>query len=138
MSNFIMSAISGLVKPISSMYNKRQDRKIQKEAGQAKLSQAKQDGATEITLSDSEWEAIAVSQNTESWKDEYVTVIGTLPYVLIFVGAIYFAFTGDPALLEGTTDAIEALAKIGVDMGEVMMTVIYAAVGLKAWRGVTR
>ena len=130
--------ISHIVKPVSGMYNKRQDRKIQKEAGKAKLAQAKQQGDAEVTLKDVEWEAIAVSQNDGTWKDEYVTIIGTMHLVLIFIGAIYGVSTGNMAILDGTIKAITELQKVGVDMGEVTMTVIYAAVGLKAWRGVVK
>ena len=134
----ISDVISGILSLVSKMYNKRQDRKIQKDSGNAKLAQAKQKGDTDVTLTDAEWEAIAVSQNEGSWKDEYVTIIGTMHLVLIFVGAIYGTISGNMDVLNGTITAITELQKVGVDMGEVTMTVIYAAVGLKAWRGVVK
>jgi hypothetical protein len=130
--------ISGIVKPVSDMYNKRQDRKIQKDAGKSKLAQAKQQGETDITLTDAEWEAIAADKQGETWKDEYVTIIITSPIVLILVGAVWGGYTGDFIILTETVKGIKELKATGVDMGYLMNTVVLAAVGLKAWRGVVK
>jgi len=136
--NPIMSIVSSIIKPITGMYSKNQDRKIQKEAGKAKLAQAKQKGDVDVTLTDAEWEAIAASKQGETWKDEYITIIITSPIVLILVGAVFGGYTNDYTILTETVKGIAELQKIGVDMGDLMYTVVLAAVGLKAWRGIVK
>ena len=129
------SIISGIISPISSIFIKREERKKVKVQGEAKLALAKQTGDTEITLTDQEWEAIAVSKQDSSWKDEYVTIVITSPIVLIIIGAVVFAMTNDSRLLDGSVTALERLEAIGLNMGDLMEVVVYAAVGLKVWRG---
>jgi len=134
MLGLISKVLGAVVKPLSSMYTKNQDRKQAKETGRAKLSQAKLSNETQITLSDAEWEAINAANQDSSWKDEYVTIIITLPVVGILAGAVWLAYAGDARLLTGTVEGIRALNEAGVDMGEMMTAVVFAAVGLKLWR----
>ena len=44
------------------------------------------------------------------------------------------AFTEDDRLLKGVSLGIAALAESGVDLGELMVYVVLAGIGLKAWR----
>ena len=133
-----VSAISGAVKGVTDLFNKKTERKTARDAGRAKLALAKQNGDQEVTLKDAEWESLSVEKSGETWKDEYVTVLITLPLVAILCGGVYFAFTGDDRLLTGTIEALAQLKELGVDMGELMYIVVIAAVGLKAWRGLTK
>jgi len=49
-------------------------------------------------------------------------------------GGILLGFKGDPRLLDGVNTGLQSLASSGVDMGNLMTTVVLAAVGLKVWR----
>ena len=131
----LSSIVSGLVSPIANIFVKKQETKKAKAEGEAKVALAKQTGATEITLTDQEWEAIAVSKQDSTWKDEYVTIVMTSPIVLIIVGSVSYAVTDDVALLDGAVLALVKLKEIGLNMGDLMEVVVYAAVGLKVWRG---
>ena len=131
----IASIVSGIISPITGIFVKREETKKVKVEGEAKIALAKQNGSTEITLTDQEWEAIAASKQDSTWKDEYVTIVITSPIVLIIIGSINYAITGDLDLLNGAVLALEKLEDIGLDMGELMEVVVYAAVGLKIWRG---
>ena len=131
----IASIVSGIISPITGIFVKREETKKVKVEGEAKIALAKQNGSTEITLTDQEWEAIAASKQDSTWKDEYVTIVITSPIVLIIVGSINYAITGDLDLLNGAVLALQKLDDIGLDMGELMEVVVYAAVGLKIWRG---
>jgi hypothetical protein len=131
-----ISAISGAVKGVTDLFNKKTERKLANDAIKGKLAQAKINGDHEVTLKDAEWESLSVQGQGETWKDEYVTVLVTLPLVAILCGGVYFAFSGDSRLLDGTIEALARLKELGVDMGELMYIVVIAAVGLKAWRGV--
>ena len=130
----ITGAVGGIVKPIAGVLNAKTQRRQSAEEGKNKVLLAKQDGENSLDLTDAEWEAISAAGNTESWKDEYVTIICTLPYVAIFFGAVIAAF-GNPLLLSGAMEGAAKLNEIGIDVGHLCQVVVYAAVGLKLWRG---
>ncbi len=134
MSNPIMKFLGAIVEPVANIFIKKEERKTTKIQAEGKLALAKSNNEKQITLTDQEWEAICASKQDTTWKDEYVTIIGTSPYVLIILGAILAAFD-KPELLAGTTGAITQLKDVGVDVGHIIEVVVYAALGLKLWRG---
>ena len=126
--------ITAGIEAVGGFFKKREDRKINKDSAIAKLQQMKQGDATNITLTDAEGEAVLARGLTESWKDEYVTILITAPYALLILGAVYLVFSGDSRLLDGATQAISGLEAVGVDMGFLMEAVVLGALGLKIWR----
>lgn len=133
MSNLFTDTLGAIVSPIANIFIKKEERKTTKIQAEGKLALAKNNNEKEITLTDQEWEAICASKQDTTWKDEYVTVLGTSPYLLIVVGAILAAF-GYPEILTGITSAIKQLKEVGVDVGHIVEVVVYAALGLKLWR----
>ena len=127
-----------IISSATSYFVKREDRKQMKVTAEAKLQMAKLTGEQNITLTDAEWEALSVQSNSESWKDELVTVTFVLPIWSIMIGCIYVAFTGETALLDGTIKGIEVLHTLGIDFGELTYIVVLAAVGIKATRSLAR
>lgn len=134
MFGLISGLLSPVIKGISGYFGKKQDIKKAKITGDAKLALRKQSGDVEITLTDAEWEATAVKGLTESWKDEYVTIIITAPIVGVMVGAVWNAFTGNDRLLMGTLAGIKELNALGLNWDTLTMAVVFAAIGLKMWR----
>ena len=130
----IGSIISGIISPITNVFTKREERKTVKIQANGKLALAKTNNQKEITLTDQEWESISAGKQDSTWKDEYVTVVCTSPYTLIVIGSIAAAF-GYPMLLSGALSGIKELKSQGVDVGHMIEVVVYAAVGLKMWRG---
>lgn len=126
--------LSVLVKPLTSVYEAYIDRKKTKDSLKSKAALAKQADATNVTLTDAEWELASKQLENSSWKDEYVTIVITSPLVGILGGAVYHAFTEDDRVLTGVMDGIEAIGTLGIDMGLLMEIVVLAAVGLKIWR----
>lgn len=125
--------VSALFKPVASVINKRQERKILKEQAIAKLSQSAQDDAQAINLNKDEWEALNVGGMQHTWKDEYVTVSILSILNLIVVGGIATAF-GYPQVLEGMGIALRALTETGVDVGFLMEATALAGLGLSIWK----
>lgn len=123
------------IEPVANIFSKREERKKAKDVGEAKLSLARQNGDTEVTLTDQEWEAIGANKQDSTWKDEYVTIVITSPIVLIITGSVWYAITDDISLLNGSVMALDKLKEIGLKMGDLMTAVVYAAIGLKVWRG---
>lgn len=130
----VLGVVSALAKPVTDVLLKRSERKAAKDTLRAKAAMKKQGDQTDITLTDAEWETAAQAQQDGTWKDEFVTLCVMYPYIGLFAGTTYLAFTGDSRLLDGTKEGIEALQSLGVDVGELMWIVVLAAVGLKLWR----
>lgn len=130
----ILHGLGAIARPIAGAYQRRQARLQSRDDAMALIRKAELDGDTQITLSDSHWESLAQRAAPETWKDEYLTIMITLPFPMILFGGVWFAFTGDDRLLVGTNDALARLGALGVDMGELILVVVLAGIGLKAWR----
>ncbi len=128
----ILSSFLGtLVSPISDAYQTREKRKQAAESAKAKIALAKQDSAYQLELNDDEWEALSKSNENNTWKDEYVTIIITSPFVLLFLSAIISGFTGDMRYLDSVNLGIQQLRDLDVNLGELMFIVVLAAVSIK-------
>ena len=134
--NPLTALISPIVGAFSSAYVSNQDRKKSAETAKYKIRQAKEDATNTLNLTDSEWESVTASKQDSSWKDEYVTVIVTLPIPLLFLGSIIMAYSPESSqLLEGTVEGIKAINTLEGSLSDMMLAVVYGAIGLKVWRG---
>ncbi|MEM6406179.1 MAG: hypothetical protein AAF669_06275, partial [Pseudomonadota bacterium] len=116
---------------LSEAYQTRQKRKQAAESAKAKLAMAKQSGDSKLELNDDEWEAVSKQNEDGTWKDEYITVIITSPFVLLFLSAITSSLAGDMRYLNAVNLGIQQLKSLGVDLGELMFIVVLAAVSIK-------
>lgn len=132
--NPILSLVTSLFQPLADAYKANQDRKFAKETAVVKIQQTQLEDAQKVTLTDAEWEALAVAHQDTSWKDEYVTLIITAPIVALLFGGLWAALTGSQAVIEGVAIGLTSLSSAGVDMGFLMNAVVLAAIGLKVWR----
>lgn len=133
----MLPIISGLVTAVGGYFSKREERKAAKASLESKVALARLDKDQKMQLTDAEWEAMSLRQGGDGWKDEYVTVIVTLPLLGLFLGGL-FATLGHPELMQGTVAGIRAIEEVGIDMGRMMETVVYAAVGIKLFKGVAK
>ena len=120
--------------PVARVAEQHIARKANKDTLKAKASMARMSGEHQVALTDSEWEVVSKQLEKDSWKDELATLVVLYPLIGIMVGTTVAAFTGETQLLDGTVAGIEALKTVGVDMGELMLIVVLAAVSLKWWR----
>lgn len=134
----IKGLTEGIVAPVTNAYNKNQDRKQAKETMKSQIQLAKQNGEQTVAIRVSDWENSKADQESETWKDEYVTLVYTAPTVQMIIGGIWAAFTGDTVIIDGTIKGIEALNKIGVPMGEIIYVVSLAAVSVNVMAGIKR
>jgi len=118
-----------IISAVAGFFGKKQDHELLKTQGKQKLAQGKE-------LNKAEWEALGVQGGQGSWKDEFITVIVTLPIPYIFVGNTVYAFTGNSKILEANK---AALADLGLLMdtpyGQLIMVVCVAAIGIKWTKG---
>lgn len=129
----IASLFGSVAKPISSAYKSRQDRKQALESGKNKLAMAAQDSSYKLDLKSAEWEALSKQNEKESWKDEYVTIIITSPFVLLFVASIVSGYTGDMRYVDSVNMGIQSLKGLDVDLGKLLEIVVLAAVSIKGF-----
>jgi len=123
----IASFASGIVSPITNVIAKRNDNKTKvKVRNIDRLANAEDKVA--------EWEAIQAEGGNGSWKDEYVTIIITIPIPIIFFAVMYSVISGDPAVAEGAKAGVEAIKELVPNYGEVLIAVVLAAVGIKAFK----
>ena len=103
-----------LIAPIAGFMGKRQERK----AAEAVATQA--------------WEASMGRSMENGWKDEFVTVVICFPLVQIFVGNLFYAWSGKSFILDAQKASMEQIGTLmGTPYGELMMVVVLAAVGIK-------
>lgn len=123
--------LGALVAPISKAYQSKQVRHAAAESAQAKLKLAGQEKRFDLNLKEAEWEALAKQQESNSWKDEYVTLIITSPFVLLFMAAMVSGYSGDMRYLDSVNLGLESLKSLGVELGELLKIVVLAAVSIK-------
>lgn len=107
------------------------------------LLSSKDENKTKVTLSKidriknaddalAEWEAIQAENSGNGWKDEYVTLIVTLPVPTIFFAVIFSVMFGDPVYAEAARAGIDAIKEILPNYQEILAAVCLAAIGIRA------
>ena len=131
MASAIGSLASGIVSPITNLLGKKEERRKAVEVIKATTAQGETEGETSVKLSNAQWELISKKSETDTWKDEYITIIITYPLIAIFVGSVMSVFLGDERLLIATTESLDALQQLGLDLGELMLYTVLAGLGIK-------
>ena len=134
----MLSLLAGLAGPIvetaGGFLRRRQERRAAEASSRAKLKQTAQDDthAREMgaALSRAEWEAIGRRAEAGTWKDEFVTVLVSLPLLTLFLGALLEPF-GVPEVFAAGERMIAALNSLDGVYGTLLLSVLLAAVGIR-------
>ncbi len=129
--SWIKDVVAGAISPIAGIFTKREERKKAVSIIKAETARGATEGETAVRLSNAQWDLISKKNEADTWKDEYITILITSPLVCILLGNVIAAFFGDTRLLEANAASLEQLAKVGIDMGELMLWTVLAALGLK-------
>ena len=82
--------IQGLIGPIASLAGSWLDAKTTKQAAEAKLKLTEAEAKSKILLSKetsvADWERIMAQGTQNSWKDEYLVGLFSIPLILVFTG----------------------------------------------------
>jgi|TARA_B100001093_G_C26240273_1_gene764076 hypothetical protein len=99
--------IQALIGPISELAGGWLNAKTQKQAADAKLKLTEAEAKAKIMLSKetsvADWERIMAQGSQSSWKDEWLTILFSIPLVLVFFGD-----TGRNVVADGFT-ALETM-----------------------------
>ena len=121
----ISGVASGIVSPITNIFVKRNENKT-------KIKTKQLDRVMNADDKLAEWEAIQAEGGNHSWKDEYITIIITIPIPIIFFAVMYSVVSGDPLIAEGAKAGVAALKELIPNYGELLYIVSLAAIGIKA------
>lgn len=131
--NPIASIAKGLVSPVTNYLGKREDRKQAIAEGQTQLAVAKAQGKSKVEMAVSQWELLMAKLTAESLKDEVVTGVVLTPFILVQVGAVWLAITGNSTLFDASRLIFTTFEEAGINYGFIATTVVLAAIGLK-WK----
>lgn len=96
--------------------------------GKAEEKKAIQQRKIQAIQNDSDWESKMADASANSWKDEYLTIILTLP--LIAVG--YAVATGDTSVIDRVHEGFAALSELPEWYQYLLFLACSAAFGIKS------
>jgi len=126
--------LGAVVAPVAKIFQKREERKAVVGKIKAQAQAAEVDGKIAVKMSKADWEIVSKNAEPTTWKDEYITLLITSPLLVIFIGNIAAAFGFGTALIDANTASLQAIKAVGIDMGELMLVTVLAAIGIKAIR----
>ncbi len=82
--------IQALLGPITSLAGTWLNGKVETKAAETKVKVAKAEAEAQIMLSratsEADWEKIMAQGSQSSWKDEWLTILFSIPLILVFTG----------------------------------------------------
>lgn len=123
--NWLASIAKGIISPITNHFTKKNDNK----------TKVKQQNIQRLMNSDdkeAEWESIQAESGNNSWKDEWITLIITLPIPVIFVSVILSVLLENPLMAEAAKAGVIAIKELVPNYAELLYIVCLAAIGIKA------
>ena len=127
-------ATSGILKPVADVVNKYQDGKHKKEERADRILEAECVGRIALinkyAEGDTNADLEAMRQMQYSWKDEYLTIVFTLPFLYSFADVIISGGT--------TAMAWKAVALAPQWYQWCLTGIVIATFGLRAWAARTR
>ena len=123
----LLSIVSGLVSPITNHFTTKNNNK----------TRVKQQQIQRLMNSDdkeAEWEAIQAESGNNSWKDEWITLIITLPIPVIFISVILSVMLDNPLIAEAAKAGTAAIKELVPNYAELLYIVCLAAIGIKAFK----
>lgn len=125
MLGFIGNAVSGIVSPITGYFEKKNENKTKTKLAQIDRISKAEDKAAELD------KVFAENAGNRSWKDEYVTLIISLPIPVLFFSVMYSAINGDATAANAAKEAISALKELLPDYNDLLIAVCFAAIGIR-------
>ena len=124
---WLADMVSGAISPITNHFTKKNDNKTK-----VKLQQIERLKSSDDALA--EWESIQAEGGNNSWKDEWITLIITLPIPVIFVSVMLSVFLDNPMMAEAAKAGVSAIKELVPNYDELLYIVCLAAIGIKAFK----
>lgn len=124
----IMDIVTGLVKPVSDYFGRRQELKAAKHANELKALEAQGERAAQLIrdglAADMAWEQEFAKQAATSWKDEYTLLVVSVPLVMAFI----------PGAAQYVSAGFASFASTPLWYQVMVQTIFYATYGIRLWR----
>ena len=88
-------------------------------------AEAKATALKTAAQSTADWERIMAESSKNSWKDEWLTIVFSIPLILVFI----------PSMVEHIQAGFTALATLPTWYHEILMVIVLASFGVKAGKG---
>ena len=140
LSESITGAISGAVAPIVSIFTKKTERRAAKDAINGQVAIAKLGNEAAVSIQASDWEIVSKSQESGTWKDEYITLSVFTVFNAVIIGSVAsaFGYDGGILLVQGVLEGVKTLDGLDGNVGRLMMVVAYAGLSIKFIRDVVK
>lgn len=89
-------------------------------------AEAKATALKTAAQSTADWERIMAEASKNSWKDEWLTIVFSIPLILVFI----------PEMVPHIQAGFNALATLPTWYHEILMVIVLASFGVKAGKGV--
>ena len=89
-------------------------------------AEAKATALKTAAQSTADWERIMAEASKNSWKDEWLTIVFSIPLILVFI----------PDMVPHIQRGFDALATLPIWYHEILMVIVLASFGVKAGKGV--
>ena len=122
---WITDIAKGVVSPITNHFTTKNNNKT-------KVKQQKIQRLMNSDDKEAEWEAIQAESGNNSWKDEWITLIITLPIPVIFVSVILSVLFDNPLIAEAALAGVSSIKVLVPNYAELLYIVCLAAIGIKA------
>lgn len=130
----ILKGVLGVVVgPIANYFTARQRRGQSKDTLEAKITMAKVNKEAKLELADHEVQVLRTKGAVDSWKDEYATIVVSIPILIATFGALVQVFWEDTGarLLQAANIIAEIMTGPTLDYSVIWLAVVGAALGLK-------
>ena len=88
-------------------------------------AEAKATALKTAAQSTADWERIMAEASKNSWKDEWLTIVFSIPLILVFI----------PEMVPHIQAGFNALATLPTWYHEILMVIVLASFGVKAGKG---
>ena len=88
-------------------------------------AEAKATALKTAAQSTADWERIMAEASKNSWKDEWLTIVFSIPLILVFI----------PSMVGHIQQGFDALATLPIWYHEILMVIVLASFGVKAGKG---
>jgi len=88
-------------------------------------AEAKATALKTAAQSTADWERIMAEASKNSWKDEWLTIVFSIPLILVFI----------PSMVGHIQAGFNALATLPIWYHEILMVIVLASFGVKAGKG---
>jgi len=82
--------LTALIRPVSSLFSSWMDKKKAEQEGKSAVAKAKAEAEAKVMVSSAtsaaEWEKLMAKGSTQSLKDEWLTLLFSIPLILAFCG----------------------------------------------------